>query len=148
MYLTSFLGSVKRLMSPMKAPRAKATISRTPHRRTMDSKLRIGQHFLGDQAAPVLALFFGMAQLHEQAFDDLPLARGPIACLADLLFGLAWLGSDACLFEPHAVVAQIGAQPGAHLGGALGRFAMGMEPVAPLLGLEIGHPDVLAVPAR
>src|SRR3989440_1840065 len=34
MYLTSFLGSAKRWISPTRAPRAKATISRTPHSRT------------------------------------------------------------------------------------------------------------------
>ena len=40
---------------------------------------RVGQDFLGDEAAPVAALLFGVAQGHEHPFDDLPLTRRPRA---------------------------------------------------------------------
>ena len=62
----------------MMAPKAKATRSRTPHSRTIESKQGIGDHFLGDQAAPMSTLLVGMAQLHEHSFNDLPLPRRPL----------------------------------------------------------------------
>ena len=52
-------------------------------------------------------------------------------------------GQRCALLEPHAVVAEIGEEAVAHLGGALDGLAVGMEPVAPFLGLGIGHPDDL-----
>ena len=52
-----------------KSPRAKATISRMPHKRTMESSLRFGEHLLSDEAAPVLALLVGVAQFRQEDFD-------------------------------------------------------------------------------
>jgi hypothetical protein len=36
--------------------------------------LGIAQDFLSAEAAPVFALLLGVAQVHEQPFDDLPVA--------------------------------------------------------------------------
>jgi hypothetical protein len=47
-------------------------------------QLRIGEHFLGDQAAPMRALFVGMAQFHEQPPDYPPWAGSPTLELAQL----------------------------------------------------------------
>jgi hypothetical protein len=64
-----------------------------------------------------------MAQFHQDALDNLPLAWLPGMAVAEGLsrFGL----SQACaLFEPHAVVAQIRLQPIAQLGGAFDGFTV------------------------
>src|ERR1039457_6945380 len=104
-------------------------------------QLGIGQHLLGDEAFPMLAPFLRMAYLHEQAFQYLLLAGRPFSGLQDLLQArrpiLQWVVGA----ETNAVVAEIGEEPVADLGGAPDGFAIGMEPVAPLLGLEIGNPD-------
>jgi len=44
------------------------------------------------------------------------------------------------LFEPHTVIAQVGEQAVANLGGALTSLAMGMKPIPPFLCAQVGHP--------
>jgi len=111
-----------------------------PHDR---QELRVGEYFLGDQTAPMLALFLGVAQLQEQAFDDLPLAGRPVAALADLRRHRDVLSQARAFREAHPVVAQIGLQAVTHLGGALDRLAVRVKPVPPFLGLGIRHPHRL-----
>jgi len=43
--------------------------------------------------------------------------------------------------QSHALIAEIGKEAVAHLGGAFDGFPMGMKPVAPFLGFGIRHPD-------
>jgi hypothetical protein len=61
-------------------------------------QLRFGQDLLGDEAAPVLTLLIGMAQLRQEDFDYLPLTRGPLPGLANLRLGLCALGQASALF--------------------------------------------------
>ena len=52
--------------------------------------------------------------------------------------------AQACaLGQAHPVVAEVGEQARAQLRGALAGLAVGVEPVPPLLGFGIGHPDLL-----
>ena len=59
---------------------------------------------------------------------------------ADLLRGF-WLGQTRALFQTHAIITQEGLQPVTHLSGALDRLAVNVQEVAPLLRLEIRHPN-------
>lgn len=104
-------------------------------------QLWVLEDFLGDEAAPVGALFVGVAQFEQEAGEHLPLARGPVAGRAqvgrDLLVGGQWRAG----LEPHAIVTEVGEDAVADLGGAFDGFAMGMEPIAAFLGLGVGDPD-------
>ena len=55
------------------------------------------------------------------------------------LLGQFRFGQPGAFFEPRAVVAEIKAQPGPHLGGPLNGLGVAVEPVSPFLGLEVGH---------
>jgi len=83
-----------------------------------------------------------VAQFHEQPLDDLPLPGRPVLGLAELGWGLRAFGQARALFEPHAIITQIGKQTAADLRGALDSFAMGVKPVASFLGFRIRHPDL------
>src|SRR5512140_3931874 len=85
-----------------------------------------------------------MIPLHQQSFDDLPLARRPLPSLADLAFEVRALDFR----QADAIVAQVGLEPIAYLSGAFDRLAMGVKPVATFLGLGIGHPDLLGGPGQ
>src|SRR5204862_7093013 len=91
------------------------------------------EDFLGEETAPVLALLLGMVQLEQQAFQDLPLAGGPLPKRAQLFPSLWPAGQAGALLEPHAMIAQIRQQAVARLGGAFHRFAMRMKPIPPFL---------------
>ena len=62
--------------------------------------------------------------------------------MAELLLDATHFSQARVLFEPNAIVAEIRTHPRVHLGRALGRLAVGVKPVPPLLGLGIGHPDL------
>jgi len=92
-------------------------------------ELGVGQHFLGDEAAPMGALFIGMAELEQQTLKDLPLARGPVPAQAQERFGPGGFGQSGAWFESDAVVAEVGQEAVAGLSGAFDGLAVGMEPV-------------------
>jgi len=84
------------------------------------------------------SLFIGVTQFHQQTFDDLPLPDRPIPGLAQLRLGRLGLGQRRAFFQAHAIIAKVGQEPVANLGGAFDRLAMAVEPVAPLLVLGSG----------
>jgi len=84
MYLTSLRGSAKR--ADISDECAQGEGHHFPDAAEPDDgqELRVGQHFLGNQTAPVISLLVGMAQFHEHPFDDLPLAGRPVLEFAEL----------------------------------------------------------------
>src|SRR5258708_38608344 len=81
-----------------------------------------------------------MAQLHQEPLDQLPLARQPIVGLTNFLRGLS-LSQARALTEADSIITEIRLQRVAQLGGAFDGLAMNVEQVAPLLGLEVRHPN-------
>ena len=91
----------------------------------------------------MLTLLLGVLHFHHQAFQHLPLPCRPVPGVAQHGGQRGGFGQPRVAGQTDAVVAQIGAEPVAHLRGAFDRFAVSVEPVAPFLGLGIGHPDDL-----
>ena len=85
-----------------------------------------------------------MPQLHQQTFDDLPLAHRPRLGLAQECFNnRIGLSQVRAFLQADPIIAEVRAKPILHLGRALDRLFMGMKPVASLLGFEIGNPNRL-----
>jgi len=91
-------------------------------------QFRLGQHLLGNETAPVLALLVGVAQFRQEDFDYLPLTRGPRPRLANLRFDRPAFRQARARLEPHPVVTEVRAQPRLHLRGAFGGLAVSVEP--------------------
>src|SRR6266436_9863604 len=101
---------------------------------------RVRQDFLGDEAAPVRSLFFGVTPFHEVTADHLLLADGPGAGLENACFVLLAMAEPGC--EAHAIIAQIREEAIAHLGGPFDTLAMRVEPITPLLRFEVWNPNL------
>src|SRR5437867_3081275 len=100
---------------------------------------RVGQDFLGDEAAPVRSLFFGVAPFHEVTADHLFLADRPGAGLENACLVFLAMAEVGC--QAHAIIAQIREEAIAHLGGPFDTLAMRVEPITPLLRFEVWNPN-------
>ena len=84
-----------------------------------------------------------MAQFQQEDFNHLPRLRRPVFFqaqqgLQSANFNPGHLG----FFEAHPVVAQVRAQPVAHLGAPPDGLVMSQQPVPPLLSFEIRNPNL------
>src|SRR5438876_5091171 len=101
---------------------------------------RVGQDFLGDEAAPVRSLFFGVTPFHEVTADYLLLADRPGMGLQNACFLFLTMAEPGC--QAHAIIAQIREETIAHLGGPFDTLAMRVEPITPLLRFEVRNPNL------
>src|SRR5215831_9680844 len=147
-YLTSLAGEANRWISPMMAPRANATTSRTPQSLTRERSSGSAITSWAIKLRQCLRCFSAWR-------SSMSMPSMTCHCRTDHSLALRNCSSTtrSCtragpFFSRTPLSLKVRAEPGAHLRGAFGRFAMRVEPVAALLGLFIRHPHLSGRPGQ